>query len=482
MSVFMIFTDTKASILLTLKLGVLILLPVFISCNPNTINKKITPLVAGNASYSLTSEGIQSQNRWWEALDDPVLGSLIEKALSANLTLKQIHARIEQTVAAEKQAASFMFPDLDAGASGRKDWESDRKAENTYNASLSLSWEIDLWGRISSARKAAQHDIMATREELEAAALLLSAGVAETYFRIIEQNLQLLLLDQQIKAGETFLELIELRFGYGESSVVDVYQQRQQLASTRSQVPVVKSLLRTLENRLQIQLGRSPGDLTMEVAGDFPELPKLPLTGIPVNLLQNRPDLRRIYNEMAAIDYRVAEAVADRFPKIELGGSAGFTDGFSTEDRLMTLLLQAIAPVIDWDRRSSEVRKQEAMFREELARYSESYLVAIEEVENALWQEKYQLDLLQALENQISIARSNLNETRNRYQQGLTDYLPVLTALQSLQRLERDILSGRRQLISIRILLHRSLGGSRLMAHAASVESAKTNISEGVVK
>jgi NodT family efflux transporter outer membrane factor (OMF) lipoprotein len=415
-------------------------------------------------------------------LNDPVLGSLIDKALSANLTLKQIHARIEQTVAADKQAASFMFPELNAGASGRKEWEADNNADNTYNTSLALSWEIDLWGRISSAQKAAQHDIMATFEELEAAALILSAGVAETYFQIKEQNLQLLLLDQQIKAGETILELIKLRFSYGEASVVDVYQQRQQLASTRSQVPVVKSRLRTLENRLQVQLGRSPGDLTIKVEGDFPELPELPLAGIPVDLLQNRPDLRRIYNEMNAIDYRVAEAVADRFPKIQLDGNAGFTDGFSTGDRLMTLLLQAIAPVVDWDRRSSEVRKREAMFREELARYSESYLVAIEEVENALWQEKYQLDLLQALENQINIARSNLIETGNRYRQGLTDYLPVLAALQSLQLLERDILSGRRQLISFRILLYRSLGGSGLMAHASSVESAKSMISEGVVK
>jgi NodT family efflux transporter outer membrane factor (OMF) lipoprotein len=482
MCLFMIFTDTKTSILLKLKLGVLILLPVFISCSPHTTNKNITPLVTGNASYSLTSEGIQSQNQWWKAFNDPVMDSLIEEALSANLNLKQIHARIEQTVAADKQAASFMFPELNAGASAKKEWEAHSKAENTYNTSLSLSWEIDLWDRISSSQKAALHNIIATREELEAAALVLSAGVGETYLQIIEQGLQLSLLDQQIKVGETFLELIELRFSYGESSVVDVYQQRQLLASTRSQVPVVKSSLRTLKNRLHVQLGRSPGNMDMKVAGDFPTLSKLPLTGIPVNLLQNRPDLRRIYNEMIAIDYGVAEAVADRFPQIQLGGSAGFTNGFSTEDRLMTLLLQAIAPVIDWDRRSSEVKKREALFREELARYSESYLVAIEEVENALWQEKYQLELLKALEDQISIARSNLNETRNRYQQGLTDYLPVLTALQSLQRLERDILSGRRQLISIRILLHRSLGGSRLMARAESVENAKTNISEGVVK
>ena len=482
MSISIILTDARASILLKLKLGILIILPVFVSCSPHAPHKNITPLVTENAAYSLTSGGIQSQNRWWEALNDPVMDSLIEEALSANLTLKQIHARIEQTVAADTQAASFMFPELNAEASARKEWEADKKDDNTYNTSLTLAWEIDLWGRISSERRAAMHDIMATREELEAAALILSAGVAETYVQIIEQELQLLLLDQQIKAGETFLELIELRFSYGEASVVDVYQQRQLLASTRSQVPVVKSLLRTLKNRLQVQLGRSPGNLDMNVANDFPKLPELPLTGIPVNLLQNRPDLRRIYNEMIAIDYRVAEAVADRFPSIQLSGSAGFTDGFSTSDRLITLLLQAIVPVIDWDRRSSEVRKREAMFREELARYSESYLVAIEEVENALWQEKYQLELLQALEDQASIARSNLNETRNRYRQGLSDYLPVLTALQSLQRLERDILSGRRQLISIRILLHRSLGGSRLMARTEPVESGKANISERVVK
>ncbi len=482
MSVLMIFTDNKAMISLVIKLRAVLLLLFFISCNPHAPIKYITPLVIGNASYSVLSRGTLSQSRWWEALNDPVLDALIEEAFSANLNLKQIYARIEQTIAADKQAASFMFPELSAEASERKDWESDNNEESTYTTSLSLSWEIDLWGRISSARKAANHDIIATREELEAAALLLSASVAETYFQIIEQNLQRLLLDQQIHAGETLLELIELRFAYGGSSVVDIYQQRQQLASTRAQMPVVQSRLRTLENRLQVQLGRSPGDLTMKVSADFPELPALPFTGIPVNLLTNRPDLRRIYNQMAAIDYRVAEAVADRFPKIELGGSAGFRNGFSTEDRLMTLLLQGIAPVIDWDRRSAEVRKREAMFREELARYSGSYLVAIEEVENALWMEKYQFDLLQALEEQLSIAQSNLRETRNRYRQGLTDYLPVLAALQTLQGLERDILSGRRQLISIRILLYRSLGGSRLMARKESVESAKTNRSEGVVK
>jgi NodT family efflux transporter outer membrane factor (OMF) lipoprotein len=455
-------------------------------CNPHQVNRDVQPLVHGNDAYSLSVEGMKPQSRWWEALNDTLLDALVEEALSENLTLKQAHARIEQAIAADKQAASFLYPDVTGEASGGSQWKGRDKPEDTYNAGAALSWEVDLWGRLSSARNAAGYEILATREELEAAAILLTTQVTETYYQIIEQNLQLALLDRQINAGETLLELIELRFGYGEASVVDVFQQRQQLASTHAQVPVVQSRLRTLENRLNVQLGRPPVSKPLRVANDFPQLPELPSTGVPLDLLKNRPDLRQIYNGLVAIDYRVAEAVADRLPKIALHGNAGFTDTFSTEGRLLSLLLEAAVPIIDWGRRKSEVVKNEAIFREELAEYSEAYLTAIEEVENALWQERHQKELLKALEDQISIARSNLIQTRNRYRQGLTDYLPVLTALESLQQLERDTLSTQRQLISIRILLYRSIGGSRLMSvshePAASVEKRGDNISEEVIK
>ena len=465
---------------------ILLLTIVFMGCNPHTVNKDISLLVDSSDEFTFSFDGIEPRERWWQALNDEFLDVLIEKALSGNLTLSQARARIEQAVAADKRAASFLYPDLDAEASVKEEWAGENKPEDSYSTGLALSWEIDLWGRLSSAKKAAAYEILASRDELEAAAILLTSRLADTYFQIIEQNLQLALLDRQVAAGQTLLELIELRFGYGEASVVDVFQQRQQLASTRAQVPVVKSRLRTLENRLHIQLGQAPSGKAFSLAGNFPELPGLPAAGVPVDLLTKRPDLRRIYNQLLAIDYRVAEAVADRFPKIDLKGSAGLTDGFSTEDRLLSLLLEAVAPIIDWDRRSSEVRKREALFKEELAGYSHSYLTAIEEVENALWQEHHQRELLKALDNQIRIARSNLTETRNRYRQGLTDYLPVLTALQSLQQLERDIISKQRELISIRILLYRAVGGSRLTAGmyqtAASDENTEAKISEGTVK
>lgn len=464
----------------------LILVSVLGGCKTHTINTDVYPLVDGNDAYSMSVEGIEPQSRWWKALNDRFLDELIAEALLDNLTLKQVHARIEQAMAADKQARSFLYPELTGTAAGESEWTDEDKYEDNFIIGLGLSWEVDIWGRLSSAKKSAGYEVLASREDLEATGLLLTAQVAETYFQIIEQKLQRVLLDRQITVGETLLELTELRFGYGEASVVDVFQQRQQLASTRTQIPIVLSRMRTLENRLHVLLGKAPVTRPFKFSDDFPDLPQLPMTGVPLDLLTNRPDLRRIYNRLIAIDYRVAEAMANRLPRIQLNGDGGVKDRLAKEGMFFSLLLEAVAPLLDWERRKAEVDKREAAFREELARYSQAYLNAIEEVENALWQEQYQVELLKAIEHQINIARSNLTETRNRYSQGLTDYLPVLAALQSLQELERDILSRRRQLVSIRILLYRALGGYRLMAGndeiPEPVNTTRAHIPEGIVK
>jgi NodT family efflux transporter outer membrane factor (OMF) lipoprotein len=467
--------------------GILPFIPVFLGCNPHTVNKDVAPLVEGNDGYSLQEEGIAPAARWWEVLNDSHLNALVQEALSENMTLRQASARIEQALAADKQARSFLYPEVSGRASGDSEWRYKEKPDDGFALGLGLAWEVDLWGRVSSAAESTSYEVRASREDMEATALLLTAQVAETYYQIIEQNLRLALLERQINVGETLLELTELRFGYGEASVVDVFQQRQQLASTRSEVPPVRSRKRTLQNRLSVLLGKAPEGTSLSMAEDFPELPPLPQTGIPADLLQNRPDLKRIQDQLIAIDYRVAEAMADRFPKIQLTGAGGVEDRLAAEGMFFSLMLDAVAPLIDWERRRAEVEKQEARFREELARYSQAYLTAMEEVENALWQEQYQIELLKALDHQIRIARSTLTESGNRYRQGLTDYLPVLAAIQALQELERDILSRRRQLVSIRILLYRALGGSPLETAgihgpSAPVKTTRVHVPEGAAQ
>ena len=433
-----------------------------VSCT-YVVDEDVNPLVEAGPSFSLPVDAEEKggQKPWWEVLNDPLLNTLITNALADNFTLQQVYARIEQAQAVEKQAGSLLYPSLTGELSGTSKWNANGKYADNLTIEMGLSWEVDLWDQLSSSAKAAAYESQAVRDELAAVALLLSTQVADTYFQLIEQRLQLRLLARQIEVGQTFLELIKLRFAYGAASVVDVYQQRQQLAAIRTQLPIVRARLSALNNRLHVFLGMVPSEEELQNTSELPQLPPLPQLGIPADLLINRPDLKRLHKRLVAADYRVAAAVADRLPGIRLGATTGFQGSDFTSDGLfLSLFGEAIAPLVDWGRRKAEVDKRKAIVKEEIARYSQAYLVAIEEVENALWQEKEQVELIKALDDQLRISRANLSETRNRYVQGLSDYLPVLAALQSMQNLERDILLRQRQLISIRILLYRALGGS----------------------
>jgi len=442
-------------------------------CHVHSVNDKIKPQVTGPKSFAITAQGVEAPNRWWESLGDSKLTALVEKALSNNLGLQQARLRIEQADSIRRQAAADLFPELDADGGPQRRWTDAGTHGDSISAGLTLSWEIDLWRRLTSVRQAAEFDTAAAREDLQAAALLLAGQVAETYLGVVEQKLRQALLTRQIEVGKTLLELIELRFSVGESDIVDVYQQRQQLASTKAQLPLIRARRRVLANRLKILVARSPADSSEPSADDLPKLPAGPKTGVPSALLTNRPDLRRLRCEVIAADYRVGQAIAERLPRLTIGLDRGY-DGTHfrklTSDGLFTSLMGDLAgPVVDFGRRKAEVERRRLILRERLLRYSETYLTAIGEVEDALWRERRQQELIKALETELQIARGNLKETRIRFSRAaLTDYLPVLAAVQSLQALERNLLTRRRELVSIRILLYRALGGARPLTHEST--------------
>jgi len=435
-------------------------------CTLHEVSQQVSPVRPGLKAFTISPDGVAPQNRWWESLGDAKLNSLVRKALSNNLDLRQARLRIEQADSLHRQAASELFPSLDAGGDARRRWtdvgtHSDRLAGN-----LTLSWEADLWRRLTSIRQAAEYDSAAAREDLQSAALLLTAEVAETYMGLVEQKMQMALVSRQVEVGKTLLDLIELRFSVGESDIVDVYQQRQQLASTKAQIPLIGARSRVLANRLKILVARSPSGIAESTAEILPALPAAPEVGVPSTLLTNRPDLRRLRCRVIAADHQVGQAIADRLPRLTLGLDRGY-DGTSfrrlTADGLFTSLMGDLAgPVVDFGRRRAEVDRRRSIVSERLLEYSQAYLTAIGEVEDALWRERRQQELIKALNVELEIAKRNLKETRIRFSRAaLTDYLPVLAAVQSLQALERNLLTRRRELVSIRILLYRALGGAR---------------------
>jgi len=296
--------------------------------------------------------------------------------------------------------------------------------------------------------------------------MTLSAGVAEAWFSFIEEGLQLALLDQQQETGRTFLELTLLRFSTGLSSALDVYQQRQQLASTQAQIPLARGRREVLRHQLAVLLGEPSLPARFRDPGRLADLPPFPALGLPAELLKQRPDVRRAQLSLAAADYRVAAAVADRFPAVRIGGETGFESsdfaeiGSIFQNWIWSVMANLTWPVFDGGRRKAEVDRNRAVVRERVDAYGQVVLQAIQEVEDALAQERMQAAFLRELADQVELARATLREARMRYVNGLSDYLPVLAALQSLQELERNLLTARRNLLTYRVQLYRAMGGA----------------------
>ncbi len=438
----------------------LIFLFLFSGCS-HVVEENIHPLVVANSSFTISPLAPQetSSPHWWLVFDDQLLNDYIQTALTGNFTLQEGYARLKQARFSQKQADSSLYPSLDGRLNADSTWDSDGERDDSSGIGIEFAWEVDLWGRLSSAAKAAAFEAQAAEDDVQGMALLLSTEVADTYYQLIEQSLYQELLKRQITANETSLDLIKLRFAHGVSSLVDVYQQQELVASVRAQLPLNEARMVVLRNRLHVLLGRAPQSTSLSLGSSLPLIPSLPELGIPADLLRNRPDLRQLQRELVAADYRVAEAVADRLPSIKVGSSAGFVSG----DFIFSLFADALGTIVDWGYKKSEVEKQKAVVEEKTARYSQGYLVAIEEVENSLWQERQHERLLAALNKQLIISQATLRESRNRYIQGITDYLPVLAALVSLQDLERTLLQRQRELVSYRLLLCRALGGDILV-------------------
>ncbi len=421
------------------------------------------------SSYSGPHQGNQQVTLWWEQFNEPTLNVLVSTALSQNLDIRQAWQRLAQARALVGIAQSGMWPQINARGS-----VNDTHIDDTLNPLLpnfttwgvggSASYEIDLWDRIGSQTQAAKWREVAAQGDVDATAMAVAGGIVEFWLIVQEQHALLALLDEQMEVNRTLLELVELRYTVSTATALDVYQQRQALAGVESQIPRVQSVLQVALSGLQVLLGEAPSaTAAIPEQRALPELPPFPAVGAPADLLLNRPDLRAAHAALLASDYDVGAAIADRLPTFTLSFAYDITTTDLSEllrKQVRTLLGQFFAPLIDGGRRGSEVERRRAVVEELAYGFTGTFVNAVKEVEDALKREQYQIEFIDRLQKQQTIAEANLNQAKEQYVNGLSDYLTVIAALQSLQNLQRSMINEKRQLLSIRAQLHRSLGGS----------------------
>ncbi|MFT5357087.1 MAG: NodT family efflux transporter outer membrane factor (OMF) lipoprotein [Polyangiales bacterium] len=422
------------------------------------------------------SEASQAAGPWWLVFGDAALQDLIDQGLAQNLTIRQQWARLGQSQALADQARAGRFPQI--RATGSVGWSRSVGAFGSstgQNASVSVpvSYELDVFARAARTHQAASLEAEATREDVDAMALTMSAQIAEAWYDVVSTRAREALLRQQAELDATYLELVTLRFREGLASSVDVHQQRLQAARSASQIELTELQRELFEQQLALLVGRTRAELSLPEGATLPELGVAPAPGASADLIERRPDVRAAQRRVEASDRRIAAAVAARMPSIRLNVTPGYSwnrNEFGDDSPLggdartasgFTLSAGASidVPLFDGFAGRSAVRAQESGQQLLIEAFHQVILQALFEVESAIRQEHHQARNLELLNTQATIADDTLEAAQARFRAGLSDYLPVLTALQARHGLRLQLQDAERQVVSSRIQLHRALGG-----------------------
>jgi len=404
--------------------------------------------------------------RWWLKFGDERLNALMEEAFAKNLDIAAAVARVKQMAALRRSAGASRLPYLRADAQASREktpgFLGDSEG-NGYRLSVTAGFEIDLWDRLGALSRAADLEAEATREDVMALYLGLSADVADFYYVVAEQRLQLSILDRTVSLLEEMLEMVEHRYREGIASALDVYGARQELTAAMARREGIAAGLASAEHTLAFLLGRYPGDIPVGEMVILPDTVDAFPEGIPSGLLARRPDVMSALLRVKASDERIAAAIADKFPAVNLLGSYGRSrTAFSTGD-IVGIFWQVVTGItqtlFDGGRKEAGVDRARAVFEERLALYHKKVLAAFREVEDALARNRTTERRIAHLQKQVEAAEAALNITRGMYREGLAGYLQVLSAEVRLLDARGRLTAARRQLISDRISLARALGG-----------------------
>lgn len=428
---------------------------------------------------------------WWHTFASGDLNNLQRIALKENFDILKAYARMKQYAAAAQISESSLFPLVDIGFSGGSG-SSEKKADSSsqsvssssekYRLNGSASYELDLWGRVRSAYNADKMRFLASRDDWQSAAMTISANVASTWAELLGNQAETDIVKEQINVNESLVKLQKVRFSNSLVSSLDVLQQEEVLASSKSDLPDLLQKNLELKNTLCVLLGKIPGNLP-----EFSENARLPIVlsipdvGIPIELLQYRPDIRSAWANVQACHFDLREAEANRFPKINLSVSHVFdASGLSLLLANWTneLLASISYTVFDAGAKKYQVERMRALAEEAIINYTQVVAEAVGEVNNAIAQEYSQHEKLRLLEQQYVMAKSATRGALNAYLEGSEDIMRFLTLLQSTQELERNIAKQRVNVVQVRINLYRSLGNMYFPEDQLTVLSQKESLNE----
>ena len=413
-----------------------------------------------------------ARGTWWQAFNDPVLDDLEIRAEKASPTLAAALARYDEARAQVGIAAASLVPEVDAEGQVSHNRVSAHAPGNIYGVPATvtdqllegtLSYEVDLWGRIRNTVKAARANAQASDEDLASARLSLQASVADAYVRLRGLDARADLLRRTVEAYNRAYELTQTRHSGGIAAGMDVSRARSTLAAALAQISDVANQRAATEHELAALVGAVTANFSVPPRLEAITLPPIPASQ-PSTLLQRRPDIAAAERRLFAFNAQIGVARAALYPDIALGLSGGWqtTGGalLTTPDSFWTLgPATVLQPILDGGRRRAQVRLSRAQYDEAVADYRNTVLTAFRQVEDGL----AALRDLSAEEVEQRDAAESAKRTSDlslvRYRDGAADYLEVVTAQTQELTDEVALIELQTQRLQSNIALVLALGG-----------------------
>ena len=400
---------------------------------------------------------------WLDTFGDQRLGKIIEGVIAHNYDLQAAAARVEAAQASAKKAGAELLPalDLNLGAENKGNVKSGDNTTN-FGASLDISWELDVWGRVRAGKRAAASDFQAVQADFYFARQSLAAQAAKGYFLAIETKQQQKFAQATHDNYKKSVEIAQAFFDEGGVSIQDVYLAKSELARSREVLEKAKNAHLQAIRSLQLLLGQYPSG-QFKIAARLPALPKPVAAGIPSEILERRPDLFAAERRVASAFNQTTQAKAARLPRLSLTASfGGASEALKNIVNPTNLFWNAagnlLAPIFDGGRRKADVKIATAQQKEALANYKKEALEALADVENALSNESALFQRARALRAAYRQAKLAEEIAEAKYQQGEGQLLDV-------QQIKRNTISSnvqwlrlRQELISERVNLYLALG------------------------
>ena len=402
---------------------------------------------------------------WWTAFNDPALDDLVDRALAGNASLARAAANLARAHALLGATRANELPQVDVGAGASRGITTLRPgvAASAFSLGASLSYEVDLFGRLRAATDAAALDAEASTALLRDARLLVEAEVATTYLALRATDDERRLVRDTLASYRDTLRFTERRNAAGDVGELDVVRVRTQVAATEAEALALDARRATLEHALAALLGEAPATFTLAPADWTSALPAIP-AGVPSTVLARRPDVTAAQRSLAAAQLRAGIARTAWLPSLSLTASGGqaspeLSDLFTWPARVWGIGAGLVLPVFDGGRRDALARSAQADLDGVVADYRDRVLVAFRDVEDQLSTLRLLDEQAEAQARAVQSASRATALSQTRYRNGLVSQLDLLDAQRSEFAARRGELQVRSAQYQTTVRLVRALGG-----------------------